>query len=44
MFRVFGRHVASSNAGQVAEAPWPKSSDTIDYIDGLVLLGVVYAS
>ena len=33
-----GRHVASSNAGQVAEALWPDCSDTVDDIDGLVPL------
>ena len=36
-----GRHVASSNTGQVAEALWPKSLGTVDYIDGLVLPCVV---
>ena len=33
-----GRHVASSNAGQVGQAPWPDSPDTVDYVDRLVSL------
>ena len=35
------RYIASSNTRQVAEALQPKSLDTIDYIDRLVLLYIV---